>query len=962
MDLYTRMAGPTLPTQAEKDQAAALAAGPNAEAQKMQEKQKADQAAKDATLAAATAAPNVIQQGPDGFQAMKSQDGGPEAQQFLATQEKRKADEATRAQAVNDMNAAATKSGVSAYFDQSIGQWVDSTTGKPQLARSTEPVTQGKYGPQRGDMILDGLYFGLTTGQADAIENAGSDIKAKYDVAIGQQEETSKQEQAKALIQGGQAGGFMSSQVAGKAATAVGGSWTGAGGTLGRLKAQYDDSIQRLKQEEGAAIQKAKDYALTAARTGDAAYYDAANAAARSVDEIKAKQQETAKQQADDAKALSDIGKLETGDATATISNLVANGYTDYDSLPKAYTDDLDAHLQAGGMPPGSARMIFATQQETLAAKKLTDETARRDAETKNAASIVGIMKDIPSGTSMTVGDQTYMGLSKADYQQGTETDQTGRVTHWSYNPDTGAVSSVDLGYVGKPSDGWTSLQTDQGWFNYNPTTKQSIPLEPGTGMTTFQSLFPNGSQSPFRDSSDPMQGQCGAFCNDLYGQKLMGSKLSEKLAAAKNYPTVAPTDLQYGDTFIMSSGDTGHIGVVLGTKTDKDGNLLVLRGESNMVPPGGGKISSTEWMKASDARVKGFWRIPTPNLPSAGTDSGVTSSIMGPTIGGKPISEVVGGGVTEKPLTTTELQARGVDVTDPATIGLTESGLKQYMASHPVSTDVAGTTGSANIDTKAAGYYDKVIEKAGGMTQAAIDQAAMAYAVTGVMPSIGMGSTGAAGQKRTVIQNRAAELGQGTNIVVNKARLKSLTDSLDVQQKYLDTTQRSVENADAGFNQLLTAFSGSGINTSDSKVKNQWVNDFRKNVTGGGDIRAFDAGLAEVANEYSQVFSRGGQTSESTKKRAQEIMDGNISIKDLQGVQKELQAQGKIVIEGAQKQVDTITDQMGNILGGKETEKTSKPTAPTEAPPTGEIWITRNGVQGSIPESEFESSTDVKL
>ena len=87
-------------------------------------------------------------------------------------------------------------------------------------------------------------------------------------------------------------------------------------------------------------------------------------------------------------------------------------------------------------------------------------------------------------------------------------------------------------------------------------------------------------------------------------------------------------------------------------------------------------------------------------------------------------------------------------------------------------STGVPGTTGAPGINTSSAGYYSTPVEGAGGLTQAAIDQAALQYATTGQMPSIGLGSTGVAGQKKTAILNRAGELGQGTNIAANKASL----------------------------------------------------------------------------------------------------------------------------------------------------------------------------------------------
>lgn len=207
-----------------------------------------------------------------------------------------------------------------------------------------------------------------------------------------------------------------------------------------------------------------------------------------------------------------------------------------------------------------------------------------------------------------------------------------------------------------------------------------------------------------------------------------------------------------------------------------------------------------------------------------------------------------------------------------------------------------------------------------GGFSADAINQAALRYATDGTLPSLGLGK--AAMPIKQAIINRAAELNKGGNIAANKADLKALQSSLTKQTGYLNDTQRAVLNAEHGFQQLTSAFKNAGLNTSDSSVANKWVNDFKRNFT-GGDIRAYDAGLTEISNEYAQVFSRGGQMTESTKAKADSILSGNISFKDLMGIQNELQAQGKIVIEGAQAQVSDIQSQIDGIVSGKGTIQT---------------------------------------
>ena len=242
------------------------------------------------------------------------------------------------------------------------------------------------------------------------------------------------------------------------------------------------------------------------------------------------------------------------------------------------------------------------------------------------------------------------------------------------------------------------------------------------------------------------------------------------------------------------------------------------------------------------------------------------------------------------------------------------------------------GTTGFHYIDTSINGYYTKPVPNAGGLTQAAIDQAALQFATTGVMPSIGLGSTGQAAEKRNAIQNRAAELAGGSNISVNKGILAALSSSLKQQTEYANTVERSLANAENGFQQIINKFNKRGINQYDVPIANIIANAAKYNL-GSGDVSAFKAALQEVANEYTQVFSRGGQVSDAVRQRAQDVVDGNISINNLKMVLDELQQQGSIVLAGAKNQVQNIQNQMNSLLMN---QSLSPYTSPYTSPYSG--------------------------
>lgn len=229
-----------------------------------------------------------------------------------------------------------------------------------------------------------------------------------------------------------------------------------------------------------------------------------------------------------------------------------------------------------------------------------------------------------------------------------------------------------------------------------------------------------------------------------------------------------------------------------------------------------------------------------------------------------------------------------------------------KYVAS---STPAIGTTGSSTINTSSPGYTSAIVGQT-GITQARIDQLALQAAT-------GQNLTTRGGLNKfalNAINNRSAELNSGGNISTNKAQLTALSTSLTAQTTYKNNIQQSLNKAEGGFNQLMTAFSGSGIDPSESTVQNSTVNKIAANLT-GGQLFAYNAGLQEISADYAQVFSRNGVTSVATQTKATDILNGNISFKDLAQVQTELKAQGDIAVSSASDQITSLTGQINNIV-----------------------------------------------
>jgi len=225
------------------------------------------------------------------------------------------------------------------------------------------------------------------------------------------------------------------------------------------------------------------------------------------------------------------------------------------------------------------------------------------------------------------------------------------------------------------------------------------------------------------------------------------------------------------------------------------------------------------------------------------------------------------------------------------------------------------GTTGSAQINTTVPGYSTEIIKNTGGLTQSLLDKAAINYAMTGSLPTGARASTGAGMAQQTAIKNRGAELDATGQISANKAKLQALTTSLGQQTTYQNTIERSVNTVDENIKILQDTIKK--VNSSDSPVVNDLTNAVKGKYLGSGDLAAFKSAIQTVRTEYGFILARGGQVTEGTRNEAENLIPDNITKDQLQQVLDVLETEGKNVRTQAQGQVDDVSTQINNIIGG---------------------------------------------
>lgn len=243
--------------------------------------------------------------------------------------------------------------------------------------------------------------------------------------------------------------------------------------------------------------------------------------------------------------------------------------------------------------------------------------------------------------------------------------------------------------------------------------------------------------------------------------------------------------------------------------------------------------------------------------------------------------------------------------------------------ASGPPGSKPPGITGKAEIDPTLPGYSNAIAGST-GLTQASIDQKALNYITSGTLPP--QGRTGIAGIQNAAISNRMAEMDPDGNLAQNKAQLKALSGSLGAQQKNLDSVQASLNVANKTLDALHSWMVQNNVNPSQFPDYNMFVNFLKARGLDPGQAGGYNAQLATLRAEYSNVLARGGQQSDETRRQAAALIPQGLSPSQLEQVAERIQVDGMNAVKERQAQVAQITNQIWHPGGG--------PRPSTAAPP----------------------------
>lgn len=292
-------------------------------------------------------------------------------------------------------------------------------------------------------------------------------------------------------------------------------------------------------------------------------------------------------------------------------------------------------------------------------------------------------------------------------------------------------------------------------------------------------------------------------------------------------------------------------------------------------------------------------------------------------------------------------LQA-GMTPHEQASVPVEKLELKDYMAKNPGKGPAdfarfkASIAPTVRFNLESGGTTPKnpdgttdvgAVAKKFGMTQAAFDQQAEKYFLSGTLPPVGRGMSGPAFQR--ALMNRTAELHPEGDLAGNAAAFKANSDSLKKLQTSFDQVSAFEQTALKNINLLQET--AKKIPDLGSRFANVPVRAISGRMLGTEEMAAFKTALNTAQTEAAKVLNSSnasGVLSDSARHELQDIVDGNMSYKAMVA---SLNTLKQDMANRHQAYTEQISDIQGRLKTKKSGEEQVKPTHRYN-PQTGKI------------------------
>ncbi len=205
-----------------------------------------------------------------------------------------------------------------------------------------------------------------------------------------------------------------------------------------------------------------------------------------------------------------------------------------------------------------------------------------------------------------------------------------------------------------------------------------------------------------------------------------------------------------------------------------------------------------------------------------------------------------------------------------------------------------------------------------------ALDMAAKRYLATGELPSMGMGSAGAAA--RVAVMNAAAKIDPTASLAANKATYKADTTNLSNLQRTEGTLSAFENTAGKNLDQFLSL--ADKIPDTGVPWLNQPIRSVNAKGLGSADQAAFNAARDVALREIARVTNDpklAGVLSDTARREVSGLSPADATFAQIQAVAKVLKQDMANVHAG-------INEQIGTVKAGLQNNPTA-PAAPALVP-----------------------------
>jgi hypothetical protein len=219
-----------------------------------------------------------------------------------------------------------------------------------------------------------------------------------------------------------------------------------------------------------------------------------------------------------------------------------------------------------------------------------------------------------------------------------------------------------------------------------------------------------------------------------------------------------------------------------------------------------------------------------------------------------------------------------------------------------------------ARDDSRPTGPEANAIDPVVRMTPNGLYQAAMNMIATGQYPPTGRGNDPAAQAQRAAINSKVGAIAAsaGMDEPALRAFYKSNAASLAQQQKSADSVQGFMATADRNADLLKQTLDK--LPDIGSKIFNQPLRAFSKNVLGDKNLSQFATYLQSVQNEYARIIAQpnlSGQLTDSARHEAEQLLDPNATVPQILGSIEALRKEGSNRLLSVGEQIQRIQQRM---------------------------------------------------